>query len=281
MALQKPYFKTESTDLSVDWDKPVICMSMGAGVQTTAQLLRDPQRYANGFIIFADTGDEKAETYWYIENYLKPFCKKHNLRWITVRHPKYKSIMERSIEKKTTPIRSRRWCTIDFKIKPIHRFLRYIGASRKNPVIEDLGISIDESHRANFSKKDVQYIKKEWPLIDANLSRRDCHEIIKSHDFPAPVKSGCDFCPFTNRKELRKLSVADPERFLKIVHMEKNDRKYPKKYLIGKYPLENMILNTSLDSFNGGGSQAQILIEEEAEAAAEENGTCETGHCFR
>lgn len=76
----------KNDNLELDWDQPVRCLSMGAGVQTTAQLLRDPQRYKNGFIIFADTGDEKAETYWYVEKYLKPFCKENGLRWVTVKH---------------------------------------------------------------------------------------------------------------------------------------------------------------------------------------------------
>ena len=263
----KPNFVSESTDLSVDWDKPVICMSMGAGVQTTAQLLRDPQRYANGFIIFADTGDEKAETYWYIENYLKPFCRKHNLRWITVTHKHGFSLMEWCIHRRILPIPSRRWCTSDFKIKPINRFLKYIGAKKKHPVIEDIGISLDESHRANFSKKDVQYVKKNYPLLDDKITRKECHEIIKSHDFPAPVKSGCDFCPFTKRRDMRILHTEKPERFLEIVNMEKNDRYYPKKPMFGT-PLANLLLNQTLDEFND-----DIDIETKPDS-------CDSGHCF-
>ena len=88
---------------------------MGAGVQTTAMLLKFPDRYKNGYIIFADTGDEKKETYWYIENYLKPFCIEKGLRWVTVHHKHGFSLMGWCIKRKILPIRSRRWCTADFK----------------------------------------------------------------------------------------------------------------------------------------------------------------------
>ena len=59
-------------------------LSMGAGVQTTACLLRFPERYDH--IVFADTGDEEPETYEYIEKYLKPFCGEKQLDWVTVKN---------------------------------------------------------------------------------------------------------------------------------------------------------------------------------------------------
>lgn len=236
-------------------------LSMGAGVQTTALLLMNPKRY--DYVIFADTGDEKKETYWYIENYLKPFCEKNNVKWVTVRHKDGFSLMQWCIKRKILPIKSRRWCTSDFKVKPINRFLRKIGATKKNPVHVDIGISLDESHRANFSKKDVQYVIKEYPLLDQKITRSMCYEIIQKHGFPIPAKSGCDFCMFTKRKDMVKLMVKDPDRFKEIVDMEKNDRYYPKKPLIGKYPLENLLQNKSLDDFSD-----------------DDDMSCDSGHCF-
>lgn len=237
-------------------------MSMGAGVQTTAMLLKWPERY--DYIIFADTGDEKAETYWYIEKYLKPFCKENNLKWVTVRHKHGFSLMEWCLHRKILPIVSRRWCTSDFKIKPINRFLRKIGATKKNPVHVDIGISLDESHRANFTKKDVQYVIKEYPLLDHKLTRKDCYTIIEDHGWPAPAKSGCDFCMFNKRSHFRKLRTDQPERFHKIVLMEQNDRYYPRKPLIGNFPLEGLEKNGSLDDY----------------ADEDEIDSCDSGHCF-
>ena len=239
---------------------------MGAGVQTTAILLKYWQRYKNGYIIFADTGDEKQETYWYIEKYLKPFCKAHDLKWVTVKHKHNFSLMDWCMKRKILPIRARRWCTSDFKIKPINRFLRSIGATKKNPVIEDIGISLDESHRANFSKYDVQYVVKNYPLIDDKITRRECYTIIKEHGFPLPPKSGCDFCMFNKRSEMRKLYAKQPDRFKQIVKMEQNDRFYPKKPLFGNFPLEGIMNNTSLDDYSDDENS--------------DDDSCDSGHCF-
>lgn len=59
-------------------------LSMGGGVQTTACLLR----FKYTTCIFADTGDEHQEIYEHIETNLKPYCKRHGIKWITVRNPK-------------------------------------------------------------------------------------------------------------------------------------------------------------------------------------------------
>jgi 3'-phosphoadenosine 5'-phosphosulfate sulfotransferase (PAPS reductase)/FAD synthetase len=248
-------------------EEVIRCLSMGAGVQTTAILLKFWERYKNGYIIFADTGDEKKETYWYIETYLKPFCKEKGLRWQTVYHKHGFSLMEWCLKRKIIPIRTRRWCTQDFKIKPINRFLRKIGATKRHPVHQDIGISLDESHRANFSKKDVKYVVKEYPLLDAKLTRRDCYEIIAKHGWPLPPKSGCDFCPYVKRKDMRKLLAEDPDRFHKIVLMEQNDRYYPHKPLIGGSPLANLELNQSLDNFTDEDEDIEL-------------DTCDSGNCF-
>ncbi len=237
-------------------------MSMGAGVQTTALLLMDPERY--DYIVFADTGDEKAETYWYIENYLKPFCKAWNLPWITVKHKHGYSLMDWCIKRKILPIRTRRWCTVDFKVKPINRFIRSLGATKKNPVYQDIGISLDESHRANFAKNGPKYVKIDYPLIDQKITRRQCYEIIEAHGFPIPAKSGCDFCMFQKRSEIRKLAGEKPERFKQIVEMEKNDRYYPRKPLIGTFPLEGLLHNGKMDDY---------MDEDGFES-------CDSGHCF-
>ena len=265
-----PNFVTESTDLSVDWTRPSHSLSMGAGVETSAKLYSDPDRYRNGFIVFADPGDEKKETYWYIEKYLKPFCRENNLRWITVGHLHGKTLMDLCIERRTLPIKSRRWCTADMKIKPIRRFLKYVGATKKTPAIIDIGISKGEAWRAKLSNYEVQFIKKEWPLVAEGISRAGCVEIIKKHGYPVPVKSGCDFCPFQSKKDLVKLKEKQPDRFIQIMNMEKNDRMYPTKPLIGKYPLENLLMNQSLDKFSG------LKKIEEPEP---ENQSCLSGYC--
>ena len=238
-------------------------LSMGAGVQTTALLLKFPERYDH--IVFADTGDEEPETYYYIEKYLKPHCKEQGLDWVTVRFDKYDSLMDFCFKEKTLPIMRTRECTRRFKIDPIKKFVKSIGATAKNPVYEDIGFPIDESHRIGSGKFDVQYLKKEYPLIDHRISRKMCYKIIEDHGWPVPKKSGCDYCPFKSRKEFRELYRTRPERFLQIVNMEKNDRHYPRHPLDTRAPLENIMLAGSMDTF----------FDDDAP-----NHGCDSGHCF-
>ena len=142
-------------------------LNMGAGVQTTAMLLEFYEDY--DLVIFADTGDEQEETYYYIEKYLKPFCESKGLEWITVRAKT--TLMDHCLKQKIIPIPTRRWCTHDFKVRPIQRELRKRGATKKNPITSCIGISIDEAHRANFNSG-VQYQVMEYPLVDKKISRK-------------------------------------------------------------------------------------------------------------
>ena len=234
-------------------------LNMGAGVQTTAMLLEFWEDY--DLVIMADTGDEQEETYYYVEKYLKPFCESKGLEWVTVTEKKYGSLMKHCLERKILPIPSRRWCTHEHKVKPILKELRKRGATKKNPITSCIGISIDEAHRANFNTS-VQYQKLEYPLVDRKISRKDCYDIIEKHGFPVPPKSGCDFCMFFSKNHFRKLAKNSPERFQKIVDMEKNSYSYGKYYLKGNYPLQMILDNTSLDEFN------------------EYEDSCDSGHCM-
>lgn len=234
-------------------------LNMGAGVQTTAYLLEYYEDVE--LVIFADTGDEQQETYYYIEHYLKPFCKSKGLEWVTVRETKYGSLMKHCLERKILPIPTRRWCTDEHKVKPILRELRRRGATKKNPITSIIGISYDEAHRANFSTS-VLYQKLEYPLVDKKITRKDCIDIIDKHGYPQPPKSGCDFCMFFSKNHFRKLAIDDPKRFKEIVDMEQNSYSYPKYTLKGKYPLQMILDNTSLDEFT------------------EYDDSCDSGHCF-
>ena len=125
-----------------------------------------------------------------------------------------------------------------------------------------LGISIDESHRANFSGPRNKYERIIYPLLDDKISRKNCEEIIKNHGWPLPRKSGCDFCPFQNRKAFRALSQNYPDRFKKIMKMEMAGKDYPNSVL-RDLPLVNLTKNQSMDDF---------VDEEES---------CDSGYCFR
>jgi hypothetical protein len=219
---------------------------MGAGVQTVALLFGFHKEEKWDFVIFADTQEENIETYEYLEEYIKPFCIANNIKFVTVKDKE--GLMEYCLRKKNVPNVRKRWCTDKFKIRPIQRYLKKVGGTKENPVICDIGITIDESHRIGTSQ--VKYTKNHYPLIDRNLSRKDCKKIITDLGYPLPRKSGCDLCMYNKRDHFKKLSLAHPERFAEIVKMEQNSKSYSKGYFLqGKYPLELLVGSQSLDDF--------------------------------
>lgn len=248
-------------------------LAMGGGVQTTACLIMYNTKY--DAILFCDTGDEQPETYSYMEQYLKPFARQHNITWHTLKHPKWNSLMDRCFEQKVIPMRTRRWCTVDFKIKLINRKLKEMGATRRVPANVHLGISADESGRlgANAWIDKPKYKHQVYPLIDDHITRTQCYEIIKQHGWPLPVKSGCDFCPFQSRSKFRRLARERPERYAQIVRMEQNR--------ITKEPLnrgrELPVLQPTLGEYD----DALSKWESEGEPGiTDEEMMCDSGHCF-
>ena len=255
----------QSTDIvdtfTANPGKHILCM--GAGVQSTAILLKFGHRYDH--VIFADTGDEQLETYYHIKHHLKPYCRQHNINWITVKHKDYDSLSDYCIDKQWTPnvgrLRHSRRCTDHFKITPVLKQLKALGATKDNPINHHMGISIDESHRLNaYSYKDKpQYQHKVYPLIDHKISRKDCHKIIQDSGMPTPVKSGCDFCPFAGRKKVRDIAGKDPIRFKKILQVDGCDRRGGHLF-----PPHALTLSHTLGEYTDD----------------DDDTSCDSGHCF-
>ena len=240
-------------------------ISMGAGVQTTAMLLK----YADTVdaCIFADTGDEKKQTMWFIETYLKPFCKEHGIDWYTVRDPDYVSLSDYCNQKEWVPNVTRlitgRLCTNQFKIRPINRKLRELGATAKKPIDIWIGISIDEVRRlkANAFVDKPKYAHKVYPFLDDKVSREDCYRIITDFGWPIPIKSGCDFCPFAGKKAIRNVAGSDPDRYEYLVQLDKADAR-------GMHFFDTPLTHSQrLDDFS--------------DIDFEPVDVCESGHCMR
>lgn len=250
--------------------QPLRLLSMGAGVQTVACLIKYNKQYDD--VIFADTGDEKQETYTYVEKYLKPFCEENKIKWTTVKSNRANSLMEFCMNQKVIPIKARRWCTHDFKVVPIRQYIRKTyypdRCHRLYPAVKDIGFSTDEVYRLNRNNVggDPRYIKPNYPLLDDKVSRIGCMDIVKDYGWPTPPKSACDFCMFAKKAELRELAYKHPERFKKIVEMEENSYTFPEQTLTAYGPLRTLMESS-------GGMDAFLEESDELEE-------CDSGHCF-
>jgi hypothetical protein len=101
----------------------------------------------------------------------------------------------------------RRQCTSNYKIVPIKRKLRALGATARHPALVLKGISLDEVGRMN--EPDVRYIRHSYPLIERRMTRIDCLLWLADHAYPRPPRSACVGCPFRNTEDWRAVR-ADP-----------------------------------------------------------------------
>ena len=191
-------------------------LSFGGGVQTTAMAIM----LANGEIqadavVFADTGCEKPETYWYMENYTRPLIADAGIPFVVLRNEKSSydgGLYEHCWRIKDVPSIMQRWCSDHFKYRVIKK------AYKEAQMI--IGFSWDEQSRAIRQKDKGNAEYKCFPLIDKHLTGVDCHRIIQNYGWPIPIKSSCYICPFQRPWQWNWLKSRHPELFQNAVAIE-------------------------------------------------------------
>lgn len=163
------------------------------------------------YIVFADTGAEKQETYEYLE-YFKTVCPYP----IEVVQSKEGSLLDYCRKKVCLPSIYPRWCTDRWKKKPLEKFRRSKCDEEQEVFL--IGIAQDESKRAQAWRNQTNV---EFPLLELHYSRQDCIDEIVKAGWKVPIKSGCFFCPFSNVSEFAQLRTKHPEQFKEICDLEK------------------------------------------------------------
>jgi hypothetical protein len=108
------------------------------------------------------------------------------------------------------------FCTTEWKIRVIARFLRELGVSKYR---RWLGFSLEESRRW---VKHLESSEIRLPLItDVPMRRRDCVSLIRKMGWPTAPRSRCWMCPNQSDDEWRQLSS---EEFTKAVKLESEIR---------------------------------------------------------
>jgi hypothetical protein len=180
--------------------------SFGAGTQSTAILLLmkyEKERFINAvgmmpdWIIFADTGAESYDSLLNLEKCKKelfPIIRVKNFKRNATTHPQDIPVFFGNNQ-----ANNERRCTTDWKIRVINKATSKLfpKKNKKNPVAMMMGISTDEITRIKTHK--LKSIEKIYPLIDLNLSRQDCYQIIDKYGWQ-PVKSACYMCPYQSKR---------------------------------------------------------------------------------
>jgi hypothetical protein len=188
-------------------------VSYGGGVNSTALVvyLVEEQGWA-GEIVFADTGAEWPETYCYMTYFEREYLQPRGLGLTIVRGEPWQhfqqgiSLIDYCEQRGTIPLAAVRWCSIEWKQKPIGRWVEAHGIER-----QALGIDAGEDHRRPAAYR---------PLVEAGIDRRGCIEIIKQAGLDVPPKSGCYICPFMDRARWRRLWELHPDLFERAARLE-------------------------------------------------------------
>lgn len=216
--------------------KPLRIISYGGGVQSTALIVLAVQGKIGHIdaALFSNVGDdsEHPETNSFVRDTAIPWAADRGLEVIELTPMRkgkpttiYSEMMNPETRRDVIPVFGEkgnplsRICTADYKIGTIHRWLKQNGTSKKNPATVCLGISTDEIERAGRGVS-KSYEIREYPLLDLNLNRTDCQQIIRDAGLPVPPKSSCFFCPFHSELTWSELRRDHPDLFQKAQEME-------------------------------------------------------------
>ncbi len=194
-------------------------LSFGGGVNSVAMMLMLLDQGDEFEAVFVDHETDWPETYEYVEMF-QAWLKDNGHKQITILKPEleikrsgeaFNSLFDFCWSRKMVPSFMSRWCTDKFKIRALKRYV-------KTPCFQYLGIDAGEAHRAKL--KAFKGVENRFPLIENNINRSGCKEIITAHGLPVPMKSGCYICPFQRRSQWVELRFKHACLFQDAVNLE-------------------------------------------------------------
>ena len=195
-------------------------IAFSLGVESTTMCLL----YGKGATaIFTDTGSEHKELYArlaLVEGILKSvhggdFELKVIKPTLVSKGVECHSLQEHIEAKKFMPSGQKRYCTEQWKIKPMDAFLKKQGDCELL-----IGFNADEEpgidRTGNLMRcKNVTY---RYPLFEEGLTRADCKVLLRANglhpDYPVYMaRGGCKWCPFKSVREYKAMYFLDRPTF--------------------------------------------------------------------
>ena len=186
-------------------------LSYGGGVNSTAMMLLLLNEGWEFEAVYVDHGCDWPET----REYVAMLAERYPITILKPNYQGFENLYEYAWHMRMIPFMHVRWCTSRFKVRPLHAYFQ-------KPCFELIGIDFGESKRARMSS--LKGVESRWPLIEHEIDRSGCEEIISAHGLPVPTKSGCFICPFQRISQWKLLRRVHPELFCKAVELEKRNR---------------------------------------------------------
>lgn len=217
-ALQTNLFKTIEELVR----QPLI-VAYGLGVDSTAALIEMHTRDIRpDAILFADTGDEKQETYNYLP-IINAWLKSVGFPQVTVvryqpvnfkNWPPYATLGENCLTNGTLPSLAFGFksCSLKWKVVPQNKWAETwpmavdywrSGGKVKKMIGYDASPKDKKRYAHSQGLEDDKY-EYWYPLIEWNMDREACKRAIIATGLPVPPKSACKFCPATQPEELHR-----------------------------------------------------------------------------
>jgi len=187
----------------------MLLVSYGAGTDSTAELIEMVKRDIRpDLILFADTGGERPETYWYVVMFSLWLVGKGFPPITTVKSSI--TLEEDCLKRKALPSLAYGFksCSQRFKAQPQDKFANhfepFVNAWKNGETVtKAIGYEYGEERRMRESgnKKYTNW----FPLIEWEMDRDACKKTISDAGLPQPGKSSCFFCPSMTKKEILEL----------------------------------------------------------------------------
>jgi len=201
--------------------KQPLIVAYGLGVDSTAVLVELERRgVVPDAILFADTGEEKQETYDYLP-IINSWLQAVGFPAVTVvrNKPKnlkkgfpYQSLGQEVIANRILPSLAygRKSCSLKWKVAPQNKWTNrwqpavdYWNAGGKVKKIIGYDAGTKDMKRYAHSKGIIDAKYDYWyPLVEWGMDRDMCKAAIQRAGLPVPPKSACKFCPATKPEEL-------------------------------------------------------------------------------
>lgn len=226
----------------LDLGRPLI-LSYGMGIDSTAALVGwAALGIRPEMILFADVGDEKPETYSYL-NTINAWLERQQFPQVRVLHYRprrfkcgpYTTLFGNCWQNHTLPSLAfgRKACSNKWKIAVMDRFVRIaysMHLAGGGQVLRAIGYDAGpkDSRRGGNITNSSEFCYY-YPLRDWGWDRGRCKKEISEAGLPIPCKSACFFCPSTQKHELTELCLAHPDLVALAIAMEDRARPYLKK----------------------------------------------------
>lgn len=226
-------------------------VALGGGTNSLAMVIEMHKRgIPIDVVLFADTKAETPETYASIEQTDK-WLKDLGYDGVTIVSSE-KTLEDDCIQRNALPSVAYgfKTCSQRFKLQPQNKWCNNYDPFKEiwksgGKVIKFIGYDAGEERRAENAVKYNRLDKKyeyRYPLIEWDIDRDGCIEVIQFEGLDLPGKSSCFFCPNMKKPEIVFLKKKHPDLYNRAIQMERNADLKKIKGLGRSYSWEDFII---------------------------------------